>query len=123
MLTAMRKPWFAALALLCCCDGDPISGTWRSDAIPTVVLELDDELTGTLTLDEIVYRASAIRDHPYEYTVQRCPALPEGGSDCTEHRCQFDDDDDDLFDDDDDGPDLTSLTCDLGGRDRVLHAD
>jgi hypothetical protein len=118
----MRGRSILALGLLCGCGGDPIAGTWRSDSVPSVGLELEDDLTGTLELDGVVYVATASREQAYRYTLERCSVFPAASPVCAEHRCVFEDDDD-LFDDDDDGPSFSTLTCDLGGRDRFLYAD
>ncbi len=108
---------------LACGGGDPISGTWRSEAFPDAHLVLDEQREGTLTLGERVYEARAEPTGQYRYGLERCGFAPEGiEPHCTLHTCEFveeDDPDDEL----DDGPDLSVLRCRLDGGWRSLFAD
>jgi hypothetical protein len=114
----------AAIALcLAGCDTNAITGTWRSDAVPPVVLELDEDGAGTLTIGEFVYAATMRDVGTYRYELDQCNVFPELDPTCTVHDCAFEEDDDDLFDTWDEGPNLNILVCEIEGRGRLLYAD
>lgn len=120
----MRRPWFLLGVLAAACGGNPIQGTWRSDgADPPIVLELDEEGAGTLTINEFVYVATAYEVRGYTYVIEQCSLFPEVDPSCREHVCEFDHPDEDLFDTWDEGPDFTVLLCAFDGEGRWLYLD